>query len=183
MRELATADRIRRLIEALGQRARGPGRIYLVGGATAVLEGWRETTKDVDVALDPEPAGVFEAIRDLKDELALNIELASPDHFIPAVPGWRERSLFIARAGPLEFFHYDPVSQALAKIERGHAQDLLDVEQLFGRRLVSAQQLRDGFDSIRAALIRYPGLDADSFATKVDEALRQLVAAPEPNDG
>lgn len=174
MRELATASRIRAFMRALGERAKGPGRIYLVGGATAVLVGWRDTTKDVDIKLDPEPAGVFEAIRDLKDELSLNIELAAPDQFIPAVPGWRERSRFIDSASGIEFFHYDPVSQALAKIERGHAQDLLDVEQLVVRGLITSQQIEDAFDAIRDQLLRYPGLDADSFAAKVDEAMRRL---------
>ena len=44
----------------------------------------------------------------LKDELDINVELASPDHFIPAVPGWRDRSLLIGQEGRIRFFHYDP---------------------------------------------------------------------------
>jgi len=43
-------------------RARGDGCIYLVGGASAVIIGWRDSTTDVDLKLDPEPDGVFEAI-------------------------------------------------------------------------------------------------------------------------
>ena len=31
-----------------------------------------------------------------KDTLDVNVELAAPDQFIPALPGWRERSEFIA---------------------------------------------------------------------------------------
>ncbi|WP_419949778.1 hypothetical protein [Candidatus Palauibacter sp.] len=58
----AGADQVRRLMRRLGGAARSPGRIYLVGGSSAVLVGWRETTVDVDLKLDPEPAGVFEAI-------------------------------------------------------------------------------------------------------------------------
>lgn len=46
----------------LGSAVRSPGRIYLVGGSSAVLVGWRETTVDVDLKLDPEPAGAFEAL-------------------------------------------------------------------------------------------------------------------------
>ena len=56
----------------------------LVGGASAVIIGWRETTLDVDLKLDPEPPGVFEAIALAKDALAINVELAaqasSPRH-------------------------------------------------------------------------------------------------------
>ena len=63
----------------IGERATGPGRIYLTGGATAVLFGWREMTVDVDLKLFPEPPGVFEALAKLKDELSINVELASPD--------------------------------------------------------------------------------------------------------
>lgn len=36
----------------LGGAARSPGRIYLVGGSSAVLVGWRETTVDVDLKQD-----------------------------------------------------------------------------------------------------------------------------------
>ena len=60
MRELAAA-------------ARGPGKVYLTGGATALLLDFREQTIDIDLKLDPEPAGVFEAIARLKDRLELNI--------------------------------------------------------------------------------------------------------------
>ena len=63
----------------------------------------------------------------LKDRLDVNIELASPDDFIPALPGWQERSTFIAQVGKVTFLHYDFYAQALAKIERGHDFDLSDV--------------------------------------------------------
>src|SRR5262245_7077242 len=76
VRSTADADRIRRFIEELGRRAAGPGRVYLTGGGTAVLFGWRNTTVDVDLKLDPEPPGVFDAILRLKDELDVNVELA-----------------------------------------------------------------------------------------------------------
>lgn len=113
---------------ALGKAVSGPGRIYLTGGATAVLYDWRQSTIDIDMKADPEPAGLFEAIVILKETLAINIELAAPDDFIPALPGWRERSLFITRSGELDFLHYDPYAQVLSKVERGHARDLQDVE-------------------------------------------------------
>ena len=54
MRELADEARIRRFIEALGHAARREGDCYLTGGATAVLLGWRPTTLDVDIRLEPE---------------------------------------------------------------------------------------------------------------------------------
>ncbi len=110
---------------ALGERVLGGGRIYLTGGATALLHGWRAMTIDIDLKPDPEPLGLFEALATLKDQLDINVELACADQFIPAIPGWRERSLFIARHGWLEFFHYDPCGQALSKLQRRHDRDLV----------------------------------------------------------
>ncbi len=163
-------------MEEMGRRSRGPGQVYLTGGATAVLFGWRDTTVDVDCKLDPEPAGAFEAIAQLKDELDINIELASPDQFIPAVTGWQERSIPIATFGAVQFAHYDPIGQALAKIERGHTRDLLDVRAMLERRLITTDSLFEGFEAIRAALLRYPSLDEKIFETK----LRQFVASVKP---
>lgn len=171
MRKLATAESVRRLIEALGRESRGPGSVYLTGGATAVLHGWRETTADVDLRLDPEPPGAFAAIRHLKDRLDLNIELASPADFIPVPANWRERSLFIARHGEVEFFHYAPSAQALAKIERGHARDLADVCAMIAAGLVDAPELRPLFDELEPKLERYPSIDPDAFRAKLEAFL------------
>ncbi len=124
MREKTERQSIERLMQLLGRRALGTGTVYFTGGASAVLLGWREMTLDIDLKLAPEPDGVFAALRDAKEELGINIELAALDDFIPAVPGWQERSLFIAQVGAVEFRHYDFYGQALSKIERGHAQDV-----------------------------------------------------------
>lgn len=151
----------------LGERVRGAGNIYLTGGSTAVLYGWRATTIDVDLKADPEPPGLFEAIAQLKDELDINVELASPDQFIPPVPGWRERSLFIGRHGPISFFHYDPYGQALAKLQRGHDRDLRDVLAMWRSGLIRLDELRRQFGAIEPALVRYPAIDPASFRAAV----------------
>jgi len=176
MRAPADAARIERLLEALGRRSTGPGTIYLVGGASALLEGWRASTVDVDLKLDPEPPGVFEAIAKLKIELDLNIELSAPDQFLPPLPHWRARSRFIARHGKVDFFHYDFRAQALAKIARGHERDLRDVEAMLERGLVEPGELRSAFASIRADLIRYPSVDE----RVLEASIRSLL---EPVDG
>ena len=69
MRNKTERAAIERLMELLGRRARSPGTIYLTGGASAVLLGWREMTLDIDLKLEPEPDGVFAAIREAKEEL------------------------------------------------------------------------------------------------------------------
>lgn len=176
-------------MERLGREARGPGRIYLVGGASAVLIGWRGTTVDVDLKLHPEPAGVFGAIAQAavfgaiaqaKDALGINIELSAPDDFIPPLPGWEARSPFIARHGQIDFLHYVFYAQALAKIERGHRQDLADVGAMHRLDLIEPAALLRLFESIVPALDRYPALDADLFALRVREAVREMALAPRP---
>ena len=174
VRRPADPARIRRLLEELGRGARGPGRIYLVGGATALLEGWRTSTVDVDLKLDPEPEGIFEAIARLKDDLEINVELASPDQFIPALADWKEHSPFIVRHGEVEFHHYDLRSQALAKLARSHDRDLADVQAMIDRGLVNPREVLAGFDSIRDQLIRYPALDAEAFERRVRNALGEI---------
>ena len=42
MRQPVDADRLRAFMKALAREARRPLQVYLVGGSTAVLEGWRE---------------------------------------------------------------------------------------------------------------------------------------------
>jgi hypothetical protein len=167
MREVATADRIRQFMRALGREAAQPGRVFLTGGATAVLSGWRETTIDVDIKIVPDQDSVLRAIPGLKESLQLNVELAAPDDFIPVRPDWPDRSPFIAREGRLDFHHFELAAQALAKIERGHAQDLVDVRTMLERGVVSAAELRDYFGGISARLYRYPAIDPASFAKAV----------------
>ena len=83
----------------------------------------------------------------------MNVELACPAHFIPELPGWQERSLFIAQEGSLSFYHYDLYAQALAKIERGHALDVTDVEEMFRRGFIEPIKLKESFRSDRAAAL------------------------------
>ena len=169
MRSESDRRRIESLMSALGARVHGAGQIYFTGGVTAVLFQWREMTIDIDLKADPEPAGLFEALALLKDQLDVNVELASPDDFIPALPGWRDRSLFIARHGLIDFFHYDPYAQALSKLQRRHDRDLLDVKFLLEKGLISRERLREMFTLIEPQLIRYPAIDPVSFRAAVME--------------
>ncbi|MGH8614236.1 MAG: DUF6036 family nucleotidyltransferase [Gammaproteobacteria bacterium] len=171
MRSESNAEKIRRLMEFLGHRAKGPGRIYLTGGATAVLLGWRNTTIDVDLKLDPEPPGVFDALREAKELLDINIEMAAPDDFVPALPGWRERSRSIPSFGPIEFRHYDFYGQALAKIERGHKQDIADVQSMFARQLIEPDALMGLYRQVEASLTRYPAIDPATLSARLRDAL------------
>lgn len=73
----------------LGAAVSSEGRVYFTDGVSAVLMGWREMTIDVDLKAEPEPQGFFECLPRLKDDLDINIELASPDQFVPLFPAGR----------------------------------------------------------------------------------------------
>jgi hypothetical protein len=171
MRRLIDRERLLAFMAALGGAAQAEARVYLVGGASAVLLDWRSSTIDIDVEIRPESDALLRAIPELKESLQINVELASPGHFIPEVPGWEERSPFIARHGRLSFHHYDFYSQALAKIERGHARDRADVQEMFARGLVQRDRLLSFFEAIEPNLYRYPAIDPKAFRQSVESAL------------
>jgi hypothetical protein len=160
--------RVHAILDALGGLARSEGRIYLTGGATALLRGWRASTVDLDLRLDPEPAGVFEAIARVKEELQANIELASPQDFLPELPGWRDRSPWVGRFGKIDVYHYDLYAQALAKIERSHDRDRADVAAMLASSEVDRSRLLELFAAIEPGLVRFPGIDAASFRARVE---------------
>lgn len=170
MREPVDAGRVRRVMDALGRAADRDLRIYLVGGTTAVLYGWREATVDVDVAFRPEDDAVLRAIPRLKETLRVNVELASPADFIPLPAGWEARSPFVARVGRASFHHFDPYSQALAKVQRGHRRDLDDVRAMVARGLVDPPTALQLFAEIEPFLYRFPAVDPPSFRRAVDAA-------------
>ena len=171
MRRLATARRIRAFLAALGREATQPATVYLNGGATAVLHGWRESTIDVDLKLVPDHDELLRAIAHLKDDLEINVELASPDLFIPVGRGWEGASPYDSTEGPLTIRHFDLVAQALAKISRGHERDISDVDAMFERGLVDPEAVRRRFDEIEAELYRFPALDASSFRAAMERAV------------
>ncbi len=159
-------------MSALGREADIAARVYFTGGATAVLLGWRASTIDIDIRISPESDRLYRAISELKESLQINVELASPADFIPELPGWEERSVFVAQEGRLTFCHYDFNAQVLAKIERSHTQDLADVEAMISRHLVDLETVLRHFREIERKLYLYPAIDAASFRRSVESILK-----------
>jgi hypothetical protein len=179
MRSNVDSQKIEQLMEALGKEARSSGCIYFTGGASALLIGWRSSTVDIDIRLDPEPLGIFQAIAKLKQELDINIELASPQDFLPALPGWRDRSIFIGRYGEISFYHYDFTAQALAKISRGYNRDIDDVQAMYDQKLFSLEKLRDCFEAISSELIRFPSLNPEILRNRVEKFIEHCESISE----
>jgi len=169
MRELADSARIERFMRELGRAVHVEGRIYLTGGATAVLHGWRETTIDVDIKLVPDRDEILREIPRLKETLSLNVELAAPSDFIPLPGGWEEHSPLIRREGKLSFHHFDLVAQALSKAERGHEKDIRDVQEMVASGLVNPSEAIVQFEAIEPDLYRFPAIDPASFRRAVED--------------
>lgn len=173
MRRPLDPERLRQVLEALGRACRGPGVVYLTGGATALLEGWRNSTVDVDFKLDPEPEGVFAAIARIKEELHVNVELVSPADFLPELRDWRSQSRFVGRFGSIEVRHYDFRAQALSKLARGFGRDVADVRAMLERGLVSCDGLQTALEEMKSQLERFPGVDG----VKLERDLEALCGA------
>jgi hypothetical protein len=169
MRALVDAPRLEQLMRALGAAADADARVYFTGGATAVLFGWRASTIDVDLKIVPDRDRLYRALPSVKERLAINLELAAPDDFIPVKEGWEDRSPFIQREGRVAFHHFDLYGQALAKVERGHRQDQADVREMLARRLIDRDQALEYFNAIEPQLYRYPAIDGPTFRRAVLE--------------
>jgi hypothetical protein len=181
VRAAADEARIRRFLTEMGRVATTAATIYLSGGATAVLRGWRQSTIDIDLRLEPDADDILRGISALKDKLETNVELASPLDFIPEPPGWRERSVFVAQEGRLTVRLMDPYAQALAKIERDHAIDRADIRAMMTSGLVEPDELRRLFSAIEPQLYRFPAIDPPSFRAQVERAIGQTeTASPGP---
>ncbi len=135
-----------------------------------MFEGWRDSTVDVDLRLEPVSDDLLRAISELKHLNEINVEFAGPADFIPMPPGWEERSPSVGRFGVLDVRHIDFYAQALAKLERGHARDVEDVRAMFDRGLVERQRLVELFDAIEPELHRFPAIEPSAFRAAVEAA-------------
>ncbi len=181
MRPNVDSEKIERLMQVLGREAQGSGCIYFTGGASALLIGWRSSTVDIDIRLDPEPPGIFQAIAKIKQELNINIELASPQDFLPPLPGWRDRSIFIGKYGQISFYHYDFTAQAISKLSRGYNRDINDVQAMYEQKLFSLEKLRDCFKAIESELIRFPSLNPELLRNKIEQFIKRCESTSERN--
>ncbi len=172
MRRELTRETLRELMEELARTApaRESYRVYVVGGGTAVVAGWRASTVDADLYAEREE--VFRDVQGIKDRLQLNIEFARPEQFVPPLAGSADRHLFIERVGNIDFYHYDPCAQLLSKIVRGFRKDLLDAERFVTSGMVDPRRFRELVDQIPdSAYARYPALSRESVLAAVDEVL------------
>lgn len=116
----------------------------------------------------PDSGELLRALPALKDALQVNVELASPDLFIPVTAGWEDRSPWEATEGRLTVRHFDLTAQAVAKLERGHARDVADVDAMLDRLLVTPAGLLSFLDAIEPELYRFPAVDPPTLRRAVE---------------
>lgn len=145
-------------------------RVYLVGGGTAVLEGWRESSIDAD--LYAEQDDIFGNVQNIKERLRINIELARPEDFVPALEGSETRHVFIDTVGRVSFYHYDPYAQLLSKVVRGFARDLADAKAFIASGMVDSNRFKALVRGIpESAYAKYPRLSHSAVRAAVDDFL------------
>ncbi len=154
MREPADRAKIERFLRELGKRVRRPARVVLTGGASMILRRLREETVDIDLSytVAPEDDTRFaSAIRDLKDDLSINVELSEPGLFMP-MPGGREgRLAYFGRYEDVDVLLDDPNAIALSKLQRAHRRDVNDVRLLAEAKLVDLAELEAKAREVAAA--------------------------------
>ncbi len=142
-------------------------RVLLLGGTTAVYEGWRASTIDADLHADRDE--VFRDIQAIKERLELNVEFVRPEDFVPALAGTEGRHIFLEAVGRVSFYHYDPYAQLLSKVVRGFRRDLEDAEQFLATGLVDPSEFRALVRRIpEPAFARYPSLSRHAILEAVD---------------
>lgn len=161
-------------MRTFGRLAKSETEVFFTGGVTAVLQGWRDSTVDIDIKMLPELDELFRGIPKIKETQKLNVELASPPDFIPELPGWRDRCTYVGREGKVTFYNYDPYSQALSKIERGHEKDLRDIESMFLHSMIEPEKLFSLFMEIEPYLYKYPAIDPKGFEISVRRSVESM---------
>lgn len=174
MRNKLTRERLQALMREIARVAPGkqPYQVYLVGGGTAVYSGWRASSIDADLFSEREE--VFRDIQGIKERLNLNVEVARPEHFVPALSGSASRHIHIETIGGVTFYHYDPYAQVFSKLVRGFERDMRDVRQFVASGLVDPEELRRLVAKIpTTAFARYPNLTRAGVTAAVDAFLRE----------
>jgi hypothetical protein len=172
MRRRLTRERLQDLMREIARSSPGRQsyRVFLVGGGTAVLAGWRASTIDADLYSDREE--VFRDIQGIKERLQLNVEFVRPEDFVPSLAGSEDRHVFVVTLGNVSYYHYDPYAQLLSKVVRGFTRDLQDAGRFLTSGMVDAERFRSLVHEIpETAYARYPALSRQAVLEAVDDFL------------
>ncbi len=175
MRDRLTRDSLHGLMRELAGSAGKEGHydVYLVGGGTAVLNGWRESSVDADLYCARDD--IFRDVEAIKERLRLNIELVRPEDFIPPLEGSGDRHVFIETVGRVSYYHYDPYAQLFSKVVRGFDRDMADARAFVSSGMVDVEQFRRLVWAIPdSAWSKYPRYSPGAVREAVDQFLSSL---------
>ena len=139
--EQVTREVLENFLQELGKRSKTPTALYLIGGSALILLGATRETIDIDYLTKTHDRDLERVIKDLSNQLQLDVEYVPLEEFIPLPSKAEERHRLIGWYGKLSLYIFDPYSIALSKLDRGFEADLEDVIFLIQRGLVSLPQL------------------------------------------
>ena len=175
MRDRLNRESLLRLMRELARSAKSKRqyRVYLVGGGTAVLEGWRESSIGADLYAKQDD--IFRDVQNVKERLNLNIEFVRPEDFVPPLEGSETRHVLVETVGRVSFYHYDPYAQLLSKVVRGFARDLADARAFVTSGMVDPDRFRNLVQGIPESMYsKYPRLSRAAVRAAVDDFLSSL---------
>jgi hypothetical protein len=178
MRNNAAKEDIEKFLNASGKTFRKPGRIYLAGGAALVHMGLLSgSTLYIDVVIETTAEDeMVKAIRQLAEQMQINIEFSSPGDFIPLPSQWMAHAKYIGRYGSLDAFYFDFSSLALSKISRGNDRDLIDVKLLVHQKVITVEELDAAYQEVLPRMGKRPyiNIDPQKFADRYAIVRQQL---------
>ncbi len=150
-----------------------PGRIFLVGETTQLLEGWRRFASTIELTLEPvdplkDAPAARRALETTRDELDLPVVVESPAQVIPLPDGWEARARpAVAPTEWLRVYHFDPYSVAFRFVARGDEPDYHLVLQYLAHGWVTVEEM----DAHLAAVL--PRFSAETIAQDPAEFRRR----------
>lgn len=171
-RKAITKEIIQSFMQSVGKVLKKRATLYLTGGSTAILCGFRGGTIDIDISGDMDE--LFSHIPKIKERLQINIEMAKPTDFVPSLPDEHHRHMTIGTYGNVTFMHFDPYSQVFSKIVRGHETDIADVKALVAADLVDMKKLCEMVKKLpNPNFARYPQLNRLAVEAAVESFARR----------
>lgn len=178
-RKRITKEIIQSFMKSVGKVLKKRATLYLTGGSTAILYGFREGTIDIDIAGDMDE--LFSHISKMKERLQINIEMAKPTDFVPSLKDEKNRHILIGTFGKATFMHFDPYALAFSKIVRGHATDIADAKALMTSKLVDAKKLCAMVKRLSDHdFAKYPRLNRPAIEAAIESFAREF-SGPKKN--
>ena len=139
--EKVTKEILEQFLQKLGEQIASHVTFYLIGGSALILLGASRETIDIDYLVEDSDKNIQKVLKELSNELQLDLEYVPLDEFIPLPAEAEQRHHFIGHYGKVDVYIFDPYSIALSKLDRGFESDIEDIVFLIKHGLVSLPQL------------------------------------------